>query len=424
MLDLDLIRRDPDAVRQALAKRGEDSTLEGILTLDAERRGKIRERDELRARRNKVSQELGRSGERPPELMQEMRRVGDDVKSLEEQLRHVEDELAALLLELPNIPLEEVPVGSDESANRVARSWGERAEFDFEPKAHWDLNEGLGIIDFQRGVKLSGSRFYLLQGTGARLQRALITWALDLYTGERGYTEIYPPALVREEVMRGSGNLPKFQENLYRDAEEDLWLTPTAEVPLTGLHRDEILEPGSMPLYYAAYTPCFRREKAAAGRDTRGIKRVHQFDKVELYAVVEPERSAEAFDKLLVDAEEALQRLGLHYRIVQICTGDLGFQSAKTYDLEVWAPGSGEWLEVSSCSTCTDFQARRSNIRFRREAGGRTEYVHTLNASGLAVPRIMIAILETYQQMDGSVTVPEALRSYVGVDSIDVRAGR
>ncbi len=424
MLDLDLIRRDPDAVRQALAKRGEDSTLEGILTLDAERRGKIRERDELRARRNKVSQELGRSGERPPELIREMRRVGDDVKSLEEQLRNVEDELAALLLELPNIPLEEVPVGSDESANRVARSWGERAEFDFEPKAHWDLNEDLGIIDFQRGVKLSGSRFYLLQGTGARLQRALITWMLDVHTGENGYTEIYPPALVREDIMRGSGNLPKFQENLYRDAEEDLWLVPSAEVPLTGLHRDEILEPGSMPLYYAAYTPCFRREKAAAGRDTRGIKRVHQFDKVELYAVVEPEKSAEALDKLMADAEDLLQRLGLHYRIVQLCTGDLGFQSAKTYDLEVWAPGSAEWLEVSSCSTCTDFQARRSNIRFRREAGGRTEYVHTLNASGLAVPRIMIAILETYQQMDGSVTVPETLRPYMGVDSIDARAGR
>ena len=424
MLDLDLIRRDPDTVRQALGKRGEDSTLERILELDAERRSKIRERDELRARRNQVSQELGRSGERPPELLEEMRRVGGNIKSLEEQLRKVEEELTALLLELPNTPLEDVPVGPDESANTVVRSWGERAEFDFEPKAHWDINEDLGIIDFQRGVKLSGSRFYLLQGTGARLQRALITWMLDIHTGENGYTEIYPPALVREDIMRGSGNLPKFQENLYRDAEEDLWLVPSAEVPLTGLHRDEILEPGSMPLYYAAYTPCFRREKAAAGRDTRGIKRVHQFDKVELYAVVEPEKSAEALEKLMADAEDLLQRLGLHYRIVQLCTGDLGFQSAKTYDLEVWAPGSGEWLEVSSCSTCTDFQARRSNIRFRREAGGRTEYVHTLNASGLAVPRIMIAILETYQQMDGSVTVPEALRPYVGVDSIDARAGR
>ena len=424
MLDLDLIRRDPDAVRQALGKRGEDSTLERILELDAERRGKIRERDELRAHRNQVSQELGRSGERPPELLQEMRRVGGNVKSLEEQLRKVEEELTALLLELPNTPLEDVPVGPDESANAVVRSWGERAEFDFEPKAHWDLNEDLGIIDFQRGVKLSGSRFYLLQGTGARLQRALITWMLDIHTGENGYTEIYPPALVREDIMRGSGNLPKFQENLYRDAEEDLWLVPSAEVPLTGLHRDEILAPGSMPLYYAAYTPCFRREKAAAGRDTRGIKRVHQFDKVELYAVVEPEKSVEALDKLMADAEDLLQRLGLHYRIVQLCTGDLGFQSAKTYDLEVWAPGSGEWLEVSSCSTCTDFQARRSNIRFRREAGGRTEYVHTLNASGLAVPRIMIAILETYQQMDGSVAVPEALRPYMGVDSIYPQKGR
>lgn len=424
MLDLDMIRRDPDAVRQALGKRGEDSTLERILELDAERRGTIRERDELRARRNRVSQELGRSGERPPELLEEMRRVGSNVKSLEEQLGKVEEELDALLLELPNMPLEDVPVGPDESANEVVRSWGEPEEFDFEPKAHWDLNEGLGIIDFQRGVKLSGSRFYLLQGTGARLQRALITWMLDVHTREHGYTEIYPPALVREDVMRGSGNLPKFQENLYRDAEEDLWMVPSAEVPLTGLHRDEILEPGSVPLWYAAYTPCFRREKAAAGRDTRGIKRVHQFDKVELYAVVEPEKSAEALERLMADAEELLQRLGLHYRVVQLCTGDLGFQSAKTYDLEAWGPGSGEWLEVSSCSTCTDFQARRSNIRFRRQAGGRPELVHTLNASGLAIPRVMISILETYQQPDGSVTVPEALRPYMGVDRIYPREGR
>ncbi len=424
MLDLDMIRRDPDAVRQALGKRGEDSTLERILELDAERRGTIQERDELRAHRNQVSQELGRSGERPPELLQEMRLVGGNVKSLEEQLRKVEEELNALLLELPNTPLEDVPVGPDESANKVVSHWGEPAEFDFESKAHWDLNEDLGIIDFQRGVKLSGSRFYLLQGAGARLQRALITWMLDVHTREHDYTEIYPPALVREEVMRGSGNLPKFQENLYRDAEEDLWLVPSAEVPLTGLHRDEILEPGSMPLWYAAYTPCFRREKAAAGRDTRGIKRVHQFDKVELYAVVEPEKSAEALERLMADAEDLLQRLGLHYRVVQLCTGDLGFQSAKTYDLEAWAPGSGEWLEVSSCSTCTDFQARRSNIRFRRQAGGRTEYVHTLNASGLAIPRVMISILETYQQPDGSVVVPEVLRPYMGVDRIHPREGR
>ena len=418
MLDLEMIRRDPDAARQALGKRGDDSELERILELDAERRGKIHERDELRAHRNQVSQELGRSGERPPELLQEMRRVGDNVKSLEEQLRKVEEELTALLLNLPNIPLEDVPVGPDESANKVVRLCGEPEEFEFEPKAHWDLNEELGIIDFRRGVKLSGSRFYLLQGMGARLQRALITWMLDVHTREHGYTEIYPPALVREDVMRGSGNLPKFQENLYRDAEEDLWLVPSAEVPLTGLHRDEILEPDSVPLWYAAYTPCFRREKAAAGRDTRGIKRVHQFDKVELYAVVEPEKSDGALEKLMADAENLLQRLGLHYRVVQLCTGDLGFQSAKTYDLEAWAPGSGEWLEVSSCSTCTDFQARRSNIRFRRQAGGRTEYVHTLNASGLAIPRVMISILETYQQMDGSVMVPEALRPYMGVDRI------
>jgi seryl-tRNA synthetase len=284
--------------------------------------------------------------------------------------------------------------------------------------AHWDLNDDLGIIDFQRGVKLSGSRVYSLQGLGARLQRALISMMLDLHTRERGYTEVYPPAVVRREIMEGSGNLPKFSDNLYHDDEDDLWLIPSAEVPLTGLHRDEIIGPGTLPIYYAAYTPCFRREKAAAGRDTRGIKRVHQFDKVELFKVVEPEQSHEELERLMGDAEEVLRQLGLAYRVVQLCTGDLGFQSAMTYDLEVWAPGCQEWLEVSSCSNCTDFQARRSNIRFRREARSRPEYPHTLNGSGVAIPRAMIAVLETYQQADGSVVVPEVLRPYMGTDII------
>ena len=418
MLDLDLIRRDPDLVRKALHSRGEELAVETILELDTRRRESIHQADELRNQRNKASQEIGQRGQLPPELLQEMRGVGQRISVLEEEVKGIENELSSLLLTIPNIPRDDVPVGPDESANVVVRSWGEPRAYEFGPKAHWDLNDDLGIIDFQRGVKLSGSRFYSLQGLGARLQRALISMMLDLHTRERSYTEVYPPTLVRREIMEGSGNLPKFSDNLYHDDEDDLWLIPSAEVPLTGLHRDEIIEPGTLPIYYAAYTPCFRREKAAAGRDTRGIKRVHQFDKVELFKLVEPEQSQEELERLLGDAEEVLRRLGLAYRVVQLCTGDLGFQSAKTYDLEVWAPGCQEWLEVSSCSNCTDFQARRSNIRFRRESRSRPEYPHTLNGSGVAIPRVMIAVLETYQQADGSVVIPEALQPYMGTDVI------
>tara|TARA_B100001123_G_scaffold147738_1_gene171139 strand:+ start:2625 stop:3899 length:1275 start_codon:yes stop_codon:yes gene_type:complete len=420
MLDLELIRRNPEFVSSSLATRGEDAPVESILALDAKRREIIQGRDELRSRRNSVSKDLGRSGERPPDLIQEMRGLGEEVKRLEEEIRGIEQELEALLSRLPNIPSKDVPVGADESFNKVLRAHGDIKDFDFEPKPHWDLNEDLGLIDFQRGVKLSGSRFYVLQGFGAKLQRALISWMLDTHIEEHAYKEIYPPALVKEEIMRGSGNLPKFRENLYQDTEDDLWLVPSAEVPLTGLHRDEILDPGLLPVYYVAYTPCFRREKASAGRDTRGIKRVHQFDKVELYKLVEPDKSDQELEALIENAEHLLKMLELPYRVVELCTGDLGFQSAKTYDLEVWAPGSNEWLEVSSCSNCLDFQARRSNIKFRYEKGGRTEYLHTLNGSGLAIPRIMIAIIETYQQADGSVVVPEVLRNYLGMDVISV----
>ena len=420
MLDLELIRRNPEFVSSALATRGEDAPVESILALDAKRREIIQGRDELRSRRNSVSKDLGRSGERPPDLIQEMRGLGEEVKRLEEEIRGIEQELEALLSRLPNIPSKDVPVGADESFNKVLRAHGDIKDFDFEPKPHWDLNEELGLIDFQRGVKLSGSRFYVLQGFGAKLQRALISWMLDTHIEEHAYKEIYPPALVKEEIMRGSGNLPKFRENLYQDTEDDLWLVPSAEVPLTGLHRDEILDPGLLPVYYVAYTPCFRREKASAGRDTRGIKRVHQFDKVELYKLVEPDKSDQELEALIENAEYLLKMLELPYRVVELCTGDLGFQSAKTYDLEVWAPGSNEWLEVSSCSNCSDFQARRSNIKFRYEKGGRAEYLHTLNGSGLAIPRIMIAIIETYQQADGSVVVPEVLRNYLGMDVISV----
>jgi seryl-tRNA synthetase len=295
----------------------------------------------------------------------------------------------------------------------LVRQSGEPVALGFEPKPHWELGEALGIIDFERGVKLAGSRFYVLKGAGARLQRALITWMIDMHNA-RGYTEVYPPAMLKEENLWAGGWLPKFGDNMYHDAEEDFWLLPTAEVALTNMHRDEILEPESLPINYVAYTPCFRREKMSAGRDVRGMKRGHQFDKVELYRFVEPEKSAEGLQTLLEDALEIPKALGFAHRVVELCTGDLGFSSAKTYDIEIWAAGSGEWLEVSSCSNCTDFQARRANIRFRREKGARPEHPHTLNGSALALPRTMIAVIENYQQADGSIVVPEVLRPYMG----------
>jgi seryl-tRNA synthetase len=423
MLSIDLIRRDPDQVRQALASRGEeDHPITELLALDAQRREAITQGDQLRSQRNDVSRQIGqmRSGgqDPPPDLVEEMRRVGQRISELEDRVRDLEEQTHRILLGLPNIPRPDVPLGTDETANVVVRTWGAPPTFDFEPQAHWDLGERLGIIDFQRGVKLSGSRFYTMSGYGARLERATIAWMLDLHSQEHGYTELMLPILVKQEIMEGSGNLPKFAENLYRDDEDDLWLSPTAEVPITGLHRDEILPPGSLPRYYVAHTPCFRREKTAAGRDTRGIKRVHQFNKVEMYKLVEPENSDQELDRLLADAEEVCRRLGLAYRIIQLCTGDMSFPSARSFDIEVWAAGCQEWLEVSSCSNCTDFQARRSNIRYRREAGARPEFVHTLNGSGLALPRVIIAILENYQQEDGSVVIPEALRPYTGFDLI------
>jgi seryl-tRNA synthetase len=296
----------------------------------------------------------------------------------------------------------------------VVRTWSQPKEFSFEPLPHWDLGPTLDIIDFERGVKLSGTRFYVLKGVGARLQRALITWMLDLHIKEHGYTEIYPPFMVREECMWGAGQLPKFLDNIYHDVEDDAWFIGTAEIPLTNLHRDEILAPGTLPLRYVAYTACFRREKMSAGRDTRGIKRGHQFDKVEMYKFTTPETSYDELERLLEDAEDVCRRLGIAHRVVQMCTGDLGFSAAKKYDIEMWAPGVQEWLEVSSCSNCEDFQARRANIRYRPEPGAKTQFVHTLNGSGLALPRVMIAIMENYQQADGSIVVPEVLRPYMG----------
>ena len=422
MLSIELIRRDPELVRQALARRGEDGSLAGLLDLDARRRQAISRGDELRARRNQASREIGQlraaGQDAPAAVVREMREVGEQINGLEQEVKDLEVQIHAILLELPNLPRPDVPPGLSEEQNRIARQWGEPQTLDFPAKPHWDLAEELGIIDFQRGVKLSGSRFYTMSGYGARLERALIGWMLDLHTREHGYTELALPILVRREVMEGSGNLPKFADNLYHDDEDDLWMIPTAEVPITNLYRDEILPPDSLPRCFVSQTPCFRREKAAAGRDTRGIKRVHQFNKVEMYKFVAPETSDAELQRLVADAEEICRRLGLPYRVLQLCAGDISFASAMTYDIEIWAAGCGEWLEASSCSNCTDFQARRANIRYRPAAGARPEFVHTLNGSGLALPRVIIALLENNQQPDGSVVVPEVLRPYTGFDVI------
>ena len=422
MLSIEQIRRDPEGFEQALAARGEEVSIPQLLELDSQRRQAITDGDNLRSQRNDVSRRIGQarsSGEGPPaDVVEEMRRVGQRIAELEQEARELDEQVHEILLGLPNLPRPNVPPGLSEEDNVEVRTWGEIPSFDFEPAPHWDLGEKLGIIDFQRGVKLSGSRFYTMSGYGAKLERATASWMLDLHSDEHGYTELMLPIIVKREVMEGSGNLPKFADNLYHDEEDDLWLVPTAEVPITNLHRDEIMPPGSLPTYYVAQTPCFRREKAAAGRDTRGIKRVHQFNKVEMYKFVEPETSDAELDRLLDDAEEVCRRLGLPYRVIQLCAGDMSFPSAQSYDIEVWAAGCQEWLEVSSCSNCTDFQARRANIRYRREAGGRPELVHTLNGSGLALPRIIIAILENYQREDGSVVVPEVLRPYTGFEVI------
>jgi len=340
--------------------------------------------------------------------------VGDRIQDLETLLGPVQDRLDMALLEVPNLPDPSVPVGPDENHNVVVRQAEGLPTFAFEPLPHWDLGEALGIMDFERGVKISGTRFYLLKGLGARLQRALIAWMLDVHTQDHGYTEVYPPYLVRRECLYGTGNLPKFAENLYYDTEDDLWMVPTAEVPVTNMYREEILPEGKLPICHVAYTACFRREKMSAGRDTRGIKRGHQFDKVEMVKFVVPESSMDELMKLLDDAEDICRQLKLPHRVVQMCTGDLSFTASVKYDVEVWAAGCQEWLEVSSCSNFRDFQARRANIRFRPAGGGKLQFVHTLNGSGLALPRVMIAIIENYQQKDGSILVPEVLRPYMG----------
>ncbi len=410
MLDLKFIRANAELVREAIAKRQDTAPLDEILQLDTERRQKILELEDLRHQRKETALER-KTGK---ETDAEARNLRVIIKGLEEEVRNLDNQLEELLLQMPNIPHPSVPVGTDEKDNIVVRSWREPKSFDFQPAPHWKLGESLDIIDFARGVKLSGSRFYVLKGAGARLQRALINFMLDLHTSQHGYQEVYPPFMVKRESMVGSGNLPKFADNLYHDEEDDLWFIPTAEVPVTNLHRDEIIGPGILPIHYVAYTACFRREKMSAGKDTRGIKRGHQFDKVELYKFAEPATSDRELEKLTKDAEQICRKLGLPYRILELCTADLGFASTKSYDIEVWAPGCDQWLEVSSCSNCGDFQARRANIRYRPTPGDKPQFVHTLNGSGLALPRILIAIMENYQQADGSITVPKVLQPFVG----------
>jgi seryl-tRNA synthetase len=417
MLPLTFLREHADAVRTMLAQRGADAPLDQVLALDDRRRAIIAENETLKQQRNEVSRQIGRDKGRLAELREEMRRVGDRIKALDEEQRAVEVELEELLLRVPNLPHPSVPIGATAENNVIVRVWGERPAFAFEPKPHWELGEALGILDLARAAKISGSRFVLLRGAGAALERALISFMLEVHIREHGYTEVWPPYLVERKAMVGTGQLPKFAGDFY-ETQDGLSLIPTAEVPVTNLHREEILEPGTLPIRYVAFTPCFRTEAGSAGRDTRGLTRVHQFDKVELVKFVAPETSYDELEGLTRDAETILERLGLHYRRVALCTGDLGFAASKTYDLEVWMPGQDRYVEISSCSNFEAFQARRARIQYRREAGARADYVHTLNGSGLAVGRTFAAVLETYQQANGSIRVPDALRPYLGTDII------
>jgi seryl-tRNA synthetase len=433
MIDIRLIREKPGWVKAEIAKLNAEAPIDEIADLDRERRQVLSRVEELKAERNRVSKSMGQLQGRIRKaqgaekvaleaefeaVRQQMSEAGAQIKTLDDALRDIDARLEEAMLQVPNLPDPIVPVGPDESEN-VILCEDATPEYDFEPLPHWDLGPMLDIIDFERGIKLAGTRFYVLKGLGALLQRALIAWMIDLHVTEHGYTEVYPPFVVQKKCLVGAGQLPKFADNLYHDVEDDFWWVPTGEVPVTNLHREEILEPGALPLSYVTYTPCWRREKMSAGRDVRGIKRGHQFDKVEMYKFVEPESSMDELQRLLADAEQVCRRLGLPYRVVQMCTGDLAFTAAVKYDIEVWAAGCGEWLEVSSCSNDKDFQARRAMIRYRPEPGARPQFVHTLNGSGLALPRTMIAILENYQQADGSIVVPEALRPYMrGIDLI------
>ena len=416
MLDLKLIRSDTEKVKEALKKRKEKINIEGVLTLDQKRRELLSETGVLKEKRNTVSEEIGkakREKKNAEEKILAMKEVSTKIKELDIRIKEVEEEITKILLEIPNIPHESVPVGEDEKENLEIRRWGEPRKFDFTPLPHWDIGEALDILDFERGAKIASARFTVLKGMGARLERALINFMLDLHTKEHYYKEIFPPFLVNSETMTGTGQLPKFESDLFK-CENGLYLVPTAEVPLTNLHRQEILDDNELPLYYTAYTACFRKEAGSYGKDVRGLIRQHQFNKVELVKICRPEDSYNELETLTQNAEEVLKRLELPYRVIVLCTGDMGFSAAKTYDVEVWLPSQGKYREISSCSNCEDFQARRAMIRYRSKENEKVNFVHTLNGSGLAVGRTLVAILENYQQKDGSVIIPEALRPYLG----------
>ena len=421
MLDLKFVRDNLPLVEQALQNRNATVDLSEFTGLDKKRRELLVEVEALKSRRNTVSQEVSRlkkAGQNADELIVEMRGVGDSIAALDGQVKEIETKLTNLLLYIPNVPHASVPVGADEAANPEIRRWGEARKFDFTPLAHWEIGEKLGILDFERGGKVSGARFTFYKGLGSRLERSLISFMIDLHTQEHGYTEFFPPFIVNRDSMFGTGQLPKFAEDMFKLEGYEYYLIPTAEVPITNLHRGEILDAKELPLYYTAYSACFRAEAGAAGRDTRGLIRQHQFNKVEMVKFTKPEDSYDELEKLTVNAEKVLQRLELPHRTILLCTGDMGFSSAKTYDLEVWLPSADRYREISSCSNFEDFQARRMEIKFRREPKAKPEYVHTLNGSGVAVGRTVAAILENYQQEDGTVVVPAALRPYMGVDVI------
>jgi len=425
MLEAKYIRDHIDEVRQRLSLRGQNIDLEQFVQIDGERRKAIQEWEKLRALQKKVSDEVSkkkREGQDGADLIAEMKKVSQELKDLDGVVQEKEKGLNDFLLTVPNLPHATVPVGKDSSDNAEVRRWGEVPKFGFEPKAHWDIGEELGILDFKSGAKIAGARFTLYLDLGAKLERALINFMLDLHTREHGYREVLPPFMVNRFTMTGTGQLPKFEEELFKIEGTDYFLIPTAEVPVTNIHQDEVLEEEVLPLYYTAYTPCFRKEAGSYGKDTRGLIRQHQFNKVELVKFAKPEHSYDELEKLLSNAEEVLKRLKLPYRIVNLCTGDLGFAASKTYDIEVWLPGQNTFKEISSCSNFEDFQARRAKIRYRISGKSKTEYVHTLNGSGLAVGRTLVAILENYQQANGSVIIPEVLRPYLyGVERITKR---
>ncbi len=417
MLDIKWIRSNIDEVRTFLANRNNDLDLSPLLAMDEEKRALLSETEELKARRNEGSKKVGMAkakGEDAAGVMEEMRAIGEKIKEIDLRIAEIDAALDDMLLSIPNRPHDSVPVGRDENDNREVRRWGEPKAFSFEPKPHWDLGEALGIMDFEKGASLAQSRFTVLKGKGARLERALTNFMLDLHTVKHGYLEVEPPFMVNSKTMQGTGQLPKFAEDLYKCEGEDLWLIPTAEVPLTNMHAGEILEEDQLPLYLTAYTPCFRREAGAYGRDVRGMLRQHQFDKVEMVKIATPETSYAELERMTDNAEEVLRTLNIPFRTICLCTGDMGFGASKTYDIEVWLPSQDKYREISSCSNCEDFQARRMNTRYRPKSGGRPRFVHTLNGSGIAVGRTLIAVLENYQREDGSIEVPEALIPYMG----------